>query len=84
MLSDEQILAGMRERVNHPATAKELLHLLKVSRDDRTSFKRRLRALVQSGALIEIRGNRFGLPDDNIPGKVAATITSLEELSALI
>jgi ribonuclease R len=63
MLSDEQILAGMRERVNHPATAKELLHLLKVSRDDRTSFKRRLRALVQSGALIEIRGNRFGLPD---------------------
>ena len=63
MLSDEQILAGMRDRVNHPATAKELLHLLKVSRDDRTSFKRRLRALVQSGALIEIRGNRFGLPD---------------------
>ena len=63
MLSDEQILAGMRERVNHPATAKELLHLLKVGRDDRTSFKRRLRALVQSGALIEIRGNRFGLPD---------------------
>ncbi|HVQ41380.1 MAG TPA: ribonuclease R [Vicinamibacterales bacterium] len=63
MLSDEQILAGMRERVNHPATAKELLHLLKVSHDDRTSFKRRLRALVQSGALIEIRGNRFGLPD---------------------
>src|SRR6188508_1539001 len=63
MLSDEQILAAMRDRVNHPATAKELVHLLKVSRDDRTSFKRRLRALAQSGALIEIRGNRFGLPD---------------------
>jgi hypothetical protein len=46
MLSDEQILAGMRDRVNHPATAKELLHLLKVGRDDRTSFKRRLRSLV--------------------------------------
>ena len=63
MLSDEQILAGMRDRVNHPATAKELVHLLKVGRDERTSFKRRLRALVQGGALIEIRGNRFGLPD---------------------
>jgi ribonuclease R len=63
MLSDEQILAGMRDRVNHPATAKELVHLLKIGRDERTSFKRRLRALVQSGALVEIRGNRFGLPD---------------------
>ena len=63
MLSDEQILAGMRERVNHPATAKELMHLLKIGRDERTAFKRRLRALVQGGGLIEIRGQRFGLPD---------------------
>ncbi|HEX5070725.1 MAG TPA: ribonuclease R [Vicinamibacterales bacterium] len=63
MLSDDEILKLMRDRVNHPATAKELLQLLKIGRDQRPAFKRRLRALVASGALVEIRGQRYGLPD---------------------
>jgi ribonuclease R len=63
MLTDDQILAGMRERVHHPATAKELLQLLKIAKDQRTAFKRRLHHLVASGDLIEVRGQRFGLPD---------------------
>ena len=73
MLTDDQILALMRERVNHPATAKELLQLLKIDRDERSSFKRRVRALVASGALVEIRGQRYGLPDlmNLIVGKVS-------------
>ena len=63
VLSDDEILRLMRERVNHPATAKELMQLLKISRDERTGFKRRLKALVGTGALVEIRGQRYGLPD---------------------
>jgi exoribonuclease R len=63
MYSEAQILALMREKVDHPATARELLQLLKVPREARPSFKRRLRALVAAGSLVEIRGNRFGLPD---------------------
>ena len=63
VLSDDEILKLMRERVNHPATAKELLQLLKIGRDQRPAFKRRLGALVASGALVEIRGQRYGLPD---------------------
>src|SRR5262247_3299987 len=63
VLSDDEILGLMRERVNHPATAKELIQLLKIHRDERTSFKRRLRALVGAGSLVEIRGHRYGLPD---------------------
>ena len=63
MMTDEQVLKLMRERVNHPATAKELARLLKIGRDEQSAFKRRLRALVGSGDLIEIRGHRFGLPD---------------------
>ena len=63
MFSEDQILRLVRERVDHPATAKELLQLLKIPREERASFKRRLRALVASGALVEIRGHRFGLPD---------------------
>jgi hypothetical protein len=51
----------MRERVHHPAGMRELLQILKVPRDDRTSFKRHIKSLVSSGDLINIRGQRFGL-----------------------
>lgn len=63
MLSEQEILRLIRDRVDHPATAKELVQILGVHRDERATFKRHLRALVRSGALVEIRGHRFGLPD---------------------
>jgi ribonuclease R len=63
MLSREQVLALMRERVHHPAGIRELLQVLKIARDDRTAFKRHVKALVASGDLIQIRGHRFGLPE---------------------
>ena len=63
MYSDEEILRLINERVDHPATVKELLQALKVPRDERASFKRGLKSLVGSGGLVEIRGGRFGLPD---------------------
>jgi ribonuclease R len=63
MLSEEQIVVMIRERVDHPATVKELLQTLRIAREERPSFKRCLRVLVASGALVEIRGHRFGLPD---------------------
>jgi ribonuclease R len=49
--------------VDHPATAKELQQLLRVPPEERATFRRRVRSLVASGALVEIRGHRFGLPD---------------------
>ena len=54
MLSDDQILRRMRDTVDHPATARELLQALGISRDARAAFKRRLRALVASGSLVEM------------------------------
>jgi len=62
----------MRQRVPHPATPRELLRVLKIPRDERTSFKRNLRSLVSDGALVEIKGNRYGLPDrmDLVVGKL--------------
>jgi len=53
----------MRERVHHPAGMRELLQILKVPRDERTSFRRHIKSLVGSGDLIQIRGHRFGLPE---------------------
>jgi ribonuclease R len=63
MFSRDQVLALMREKVHHPAVMRELLQVLKVPPDDRTSFKRHIKSLVASGDLISIRGNRFGLPE---------------------
>src|SRR5215217_3430323 len=63
MFSRDQVLALMRDRVHHPATMRELLQVLKVPKDDHTSFKRHVKSLVASGDLIQIRGNRFGLPE---------------------
>ncbi len=63
MLSRDQVLAMMRERVHHPAGMRELLQILKIPREERTSFKRHVKSLVGSGDLIQIRGHRFGLPE---------------------
>jgi ribonuclease R len=63
MLSRDHVLALMRERVHHPAAMRELLQVLKVPKDDRTAFKRHIKSLVASGDLIQIRGQRFGLPE---------------------
>src|SRR5882762_8649530 len=63
MFSRDQVLSLMRERVHHPAGMRELLQVLKIPPDDRTSFKRHVKSLVASGELIQLRGHRFGLPE---------------------
>lgn len=63
MLSRENILELIRERVHHPATARELAQVLRVAREDRSGFRQKLKALVSDGAILQIRGNRFGLPE---------------------
>ena len=64
MLSNEQILKLIREKVDHPATIQELLLKLKIDKTERPAFKRRLNGLVDSGDLVETsRGKRFGLPE---------------------
>ena len=62
-MTSTELLDRIRQRVDHPATARELQQALRVPRDQRSAFQRRLRALVTSGALVKIRGNRYGLPD---------------------
>ena len=63
MLSREEILQQMRERVHHPAGTRELLQALKIPKEERATFRRHLKGLVADGDLIEIRGQRFGLPE---------------------
>ena len=63
MLNAEQLLTAIRDRIDHPATARELVQRLKIPRDQRSTLKRLLNGLVDAGHLIQTRGNRFGLPD---------------------
>ena len=63
MLSREQLLRQIRDKVHHPATSRELLQVLRVPRNERPTFRRLLKALVADGDLLQIRGNRFGLAD---------------------
>jgi ribonuclease R len=63
MLSRDDILRLIKEKVHHPASARELSQLLRVPREERSSFKRHLRSLVVDGQLLQIRGNRFGLAE---------------------
>jgi ribonuclease R len=63
MASPEQILTLFKERVVQPMSARELARLLRVPRDERVAFKRDLKRLVLGGQLVQVRGNRFALPD---------------------
>ncbi len=59
----DSLLKLIRDRVHHPATARELAQILRIPRDERSSFKRQLKALVTAGELVQVRGNRFGVRD---------------------
>ena len=72
MPSTEQILDLFKERVHHPTSARELARLLRVPRDERVAFKRDLKRLAVSGQLVQVRGNRYALPDseDLVAGRL--------------
>jgi ribonuclease R len=69
----EDLLAQIRQHAHHPATVRELMRMLRIPRDERTSFRRRLKALVAAGELLQVRGNRYGLPEkmDLVVGRLS-------------
>ncbi|MEQ1574253.1 MAG: ribonuclease R, partial [Vicinamibacterales bacterium] len=73
MLSRDELLRLITDTVHHPATARELAQTLRISREERATFKRLLKSLVAAGDLLQIRGNRFGLPEkmDLVVGRLS-------------
>jgi ribonuclease R len=73
VLTRDDILKLIRDKVHHPATARDLSQTLRIPREERASFKRQLKHLVEEGSLIQMRGNRFGLPEkmDLIVGRLS-------------
>ena len=39
------------------------MRMLRVPRNERATFRRQLKALVAAGELLQVRGNRYGLPE---------------------
>ena len=62
-MDSDEILRLITEKVHHPASARELAQLLRIPREERNSFKRQIKALVTSGQLLQIRGNRYGVAE---------------------
>ena len=63
MITADELLDTLRREVDHPSTVRELMERLGWRANQRTTLRRRLRALVERGDLIRIRGHRYGLPD---------------------
>jgi ribonuclease R len=61
-VSKTLFLTRLRERLTHPASADEIIRLLRVPRLERPSAKRYLRALLDDGALVLVRGHLYALP----------------------
>jgi ribonuclease R len=73
-LTRHEVLRLVRERAHHPSSARELAQLLQVPREQRASLRRQLKSLVADGALVEVRGRRYGLADmmDLVVGRLQA------------
>jgi ribonuclease R len=59
----EELLKLIREKVQHPASAKELMQVLRIPREERADFRRQLKALAEEGRLVEVRGRRYGVAE---------------------
>jgi ribonuclease R len=58
----EEILEAFETTVKHPASARELVQILKIPREARVTFRRHLQRLAAEGSLVLVRGHHFSLP----------------------
>jgi ribonuclease R len=72
MMPSDEILTALKNRLDHPATIRELMRLLKVPRAARPALRRRLKSLVADGAIVETKRGLYGLPEkmDLLVGRV--------------
>jgi ribonuclease R len=61
-VSKPDYLQLIRERVSHPASAEELIRILRIPRLERPAFKRQLRSLVADGSLVRVGGHLYAFP----------------------
>ena len=72
-MTRDELLRAFETRITHPVSARELIQILKVPREERVGVRRQLRALAGDGTLVLVRGHRYGLPDrmDAVVGRLS-------------
>ena len=63
-LSDNSLLDLIQKKTSRPLKFSELMRALKVPEPQRREFRARLKELVEQGALVKLRGGRYGLADE--------------------
>ena len=58
-----QLIDKIKAKTGKPMLARELMHQLKLTSEDRHDLKYALNELVLSGDIVKTRGNRYGLPE---------------------
>lgn len=61
-MNKSELLSRLRAKLTHPASADEIIRVLRVPRLQRPAVKRHLRALVGDGELTLVRGRRYTFP----------------------
>ncbi len=62
-MNKDTILEQLNLKSDHPLLLKELMQQLDLPKEAQREVKNQLRALVQEGVIVKVRGNRYGLPD---------------------
>ncbi len=63
MIDTQRIVEFFSTSLSQPISEKNLLKRLRVKSDERHAVKRMLRELLASGELIDLKGNKFALPE---------------------
>ncbi|HEY5649097.1 MAG TPA: ribonuclease R [Nitrospiria bacterium] len=63
MPSTQDILKRIEKQTSRPARLKELMRSLGVPKKEAGAFRELMDRLIQEGTVIEIKGNRFGIPN---------------------
>lgn len=72
-MTRDELLRAFETRIPRPVSARELIQLLEIPREDRVGVRRQLRGLAAEGSLVVVRGHRFSLPGrgNQVVGRLA-------------
>jgi len=60
---EEDFQQALRSILKSPMSMKEILSALKIPSAERSLYRKRIRAIAETGGIVRIKGARYGLPD---------------------
>lgn len=63
MPHEDDLLSRIKDRIGHPASARDIGKALRIPRDEQAALRRRLKHLVATGALVQTKAGLYGLPE---------------------